>query len=238
MDRQYGIPIVTAETIDEVLEELGIRPWKQVRPPQDLHEYAASDLSDAARNELERFGPKGQAMFLKTPQGSPFTGFRSVGRNWATVFALIPNEDNEQDPLVPIVGEWKHGAEVITLNPPAGVPSKEDRQFGEPMARCGKREFEEETGIELKSITALSERGIAVSSRQTTQLFFPFLGVVKEPLETKPTKLDGTEDLKPLLISLSEWMKLIDAGLVSDASAYGVTFLALRRLGRLPLTVG
>jgi len=235
MTTHYGLLVVTADTIFAELEQRGIRAWLQRRPPLDLAKYATGDLTDAQQNELERFAPQAQATFLTTPQGEHYTGFRTVGKNWATVFSLIPNPSEQNDPLVPIVGEWKHGAEVMTLSPPAGVPGKEDARFLRPMEQCAQREFEEETGLTLLNLTALSDCGIPVSGRQSTPLFFPFLGKVKEPIQPKQYKLDGTEHLQPMLIPLSEWLQLIELGKVLEASAIVVTYMALRRLGWLRL---
>ncbi len=235
METQYGLPIVTSDTVFAELEQLGIQAWRQLRPPQDLVTYAESDLSDPQREELARFAPQAQAAFFEQPNGRLFTGFRSMGRDWGTVFALVPNQHEDGEELVPIIGEWKHGAEVLSLSPPAGVPNKKDQTHPCPMERCAKREFEEETGLALESLTPLSDHGIAVSSRQTNQLVFPFLGIIKEPIRPQPSSLDGTEHLACILVPLSEWWKLITQGLVLEASSHVVTLLALKQLGRLQL---
>jgi len=230
--------VVTADTIFAELERRGIRAWRQERPPLSIAEYATGDLTPDQQNELERFSPEAQVVFLETPQGEPFRGFRTAGKNWAIVFVLIPNPDNPDDPFVPIVGEWKHGAEILTIGLPAGVPNKEDTCFLHPMERCATREFEEETGVTLHNLTPLAEQGIAVSGRQSTQIYFPFLGTVKEPVAAKPTNLDGTEHLQPFLIPLTEWLQLIELGKVLEDSAISTTYMALRRLGKLKLVSG
>jgi len=227
----YGIPVVTAETVFEVLENLGIKPWPQLEPAVDLEAYLQRELTPEQRAEL-RFAPKSEVVFLRDHKGNPFTGFRNVGKDWTTTFVLLPDPDNGED-LVTVVGEWKHGADAVTLVPPSGVLSKSDRTTLKPFETCARREFEEETGMELYEVVSLSENGIPISGRQSSVRFYPFVGKVKEPIVPKPSKLDGTEHLKLVLIPLSEWRKLIRVGKVSELCSVSVTYLALEYLGRL-----
>ncbi len=227
IEKKWGFPVVNAENVYKVLADMGVRPWPHVKPPMDLRDYMESPLTDEQKGEL-RFAPKNEVVFLKQPNGKPYTGFRNVGKNWATVFTLLP------DNLVPIVGEFKHGAEVISLVPPSGVPSKTEMDISsvmERMAACGLREFEEEAGIKLVRARPLaSEHGLPVSTRQSTQRCYPFLGEFALPIRQGPSKLDKTEHLKMVLIPLGEWMKLIMSGKVYEECAISTTFLALAEL--------
>lgn len=237
MREAYGVPVVgSVEEFPAVLEHLGIRPWRQVREPMDLEIYRTGELTTEVRKEVERFAPRGEAMFLETPDGKPFTGFRSVGKDWACVFALVPDPGNRnahiREWLVPVVVEWKHGAGIIAITPPCGVPKK-----GESLVDCGRREFLEETGFELDGeVKFLMPAPLAVSGRQTTQQYQPCLGSVKEPVAREPSKLDANEYLKLILVPLPVWLKAIEAGLVRESSAISTTYLALRKLGLLQFT--
>lgn len=224
MQEQFGIPVVSADDVFDVLEEFGIRQWPHQRPPMDLDEFLAQDLTKEERDDL-RFAPKAEVVFLEEPNGRLFRGFRSKMRNAATVFTLLPGD------LVLLVGEWKHGTEIISLVTPTGNPSQ-----GETLMDAGRREFEAEVGIKLSEIIPLSTKPISSSCRQTTETFIPFLGVVEKPVTRGPSSLDETEYIQAVLMPLQEWMELIDRGLVQDAYAVVVTHLALRKLGRLEFT--
>lgn len=225
----HGIPIVSADEINEYLSSQGIRAWPQVRDPVSLEEYRDCDLTKEEREEINRFAPRTEVTFLQDPRGNPFRGFRVTGENWATTFALLPSD------LVPIVVEFQHGAEVITLTLPSDIPNKKDMKSLDSMKSCAKREFEEETGIKLASVLSLHKEGIPVYNRKTTYRYLPFLGQVKMPIRRKASKLDASEFLKLILVPLREWLKLIESGQVFEDCAISVTFLALRKLGRLPL---
>lgn len=229
MENRYGFPIVTADNLSTVLAALGIRVWAPVQPPMSLDNYQVGDLTPRQREEIRRFAPRSEVVFLQDPKGNPFTGFRSVGKNWVTTFALLEGD------LVPITIEYKHGADVVVLVPPSGVPGRRETGLEDPMSACARREFLEETGVELAEVTLLSgPEGIPVSSRQSTLRYFPFLGIPKMPISLQERRLDSTEFLRVVLIPLKEWLKLIGRGGVED-SAISTTFLALQRLGRLKI---
>lgn len=259
MRMAYGVPVVdSAEELPGVVEELGIRTWVQVEPPVDLETYrtrvvstpiSLAGLEEDSRQreeqlyELECFAPKIEVVFLRRPNGQPFRGFRSVGRNWATLFATVPDPDPHLvesarnkwwNRLVPIVAESKHGAEKVSIGPPSGVPKRgKDGAPDESMADCGRREFEEETGFKLATVEPLAPDGFAVSARQTTQMFWPFFGNVKEPVERGKARLDETEDLRLILVRLNAWVEFVLSGMARDDSANFTTMLALRKMGLL-----
>jgi 8-oxo-dGTP pyrophosphatase MutT (NUDIX family) len=223
---EWGIPIVTAETVYPYLDSIGIRPWPELEPPIDLETYIGRDLTDEQRSEM-RFAPKAEVVTHRDPQGNPYRGFRTVMKDWATTFCLLPGD------LVVLVAEWKHGANVISLVPPSGVPSKKDNGS---MEACAKREFEEESGITLKNVIALSgTEGLPIATRGLTSRYFPFLGQTFSDFIVGPSSLDEKETLQLLLMPLTEWLKLIESGRVQEECAVSVTYLALRRLGRLEM---
>lgn len=230
MKTKYGFLIVNASNVFKVVADLGIKKWPPIKPSMDLKDYVAGDLTLEQREEVERFAPKGEVVFLENPKGKIFRGFRSVAKNWVTVFSLL------EDDLVVLTAEFKHGAEVICLVPPSGVPGRKDFGFEDPMMECARREFWEETGIELEELILLSSsEGNAVSPRQTTQRYFPYLGIPKMPISQTKQKLDRNEFLQVLLIPLKEWLDLIRENKVVDECAITCTFRALQHLGRLEI---
>ncbi|MDP3727752.1 MAG: hypothetical protein Q8R35_03915 [bacterium] len=227
METKYGFPIVITDRVLEfVRDKLGIRPWKELKPPMPLEEYRKLNLTPAQRAEIERFAPMTEVVFHEDPNGRPFTGFRDVFRDWATTFVLLPED------LLLLTAEFKHGAGVVIV-PPSGVPTKSEMELPphERMAACAKREFEEESGFKLERVIPLIVTpGAPVNARQMTQRFWPFLGVPTDPIVQGPKKLDDIEYLKGFLIRLTEWMKFLDRGELHDECAGTLTLLALRRL--------
>lgn len=69
------------ENVLEVFAELGIKPWKELKPPVDLATYLTGTLETKARDEATNYAPKSQVVFLEQPNGTPFTGFRSTGKD-------------------------------------------------------------------------------------------------------------------------------------------------------------
>lgn len=227
MENLHGVPIVSAENVFSFLADQDIVRWDPATKPVMLEEFLDGNISDDERAEALRFAPKTEVVTLFNPKGSLYRGYRTCGKNWATTMCLLPGD------LIPIIGEFKHGVNEVVLVQPSGVPSKVDEGS---MERCALREFTEETGIPLSKLIPLSQSGLAVSSRNNTQKYFPFLGIADETTAWGPSKLDDTELLKLMLIPLSEWLKLISSGQVMDDCAISTTFLALQRLGRLSIS--
>jgi hypothetical protein len=227
VEERYGFPVVDAANVFDVLARLGIQPWKRSDPVISLDDYLArKDLTDEQRAEL-RFAPKTEVVSLIDHRHKPFRGFRSVGKDWATVFCLLP------DNLVPIIGEYKHGCDQVSLVPPSGVTSRSDTATDNPMMSCAKREWEEETGLNLSSIVSISQRPLIISGRQSTQRYWPFYGEVAQPIVKGKSKFDTTEQLKLVLVPLPEWLKLIRNGRGIEDCGASITLLALMHLGRL-----
>lgn len=228
METKYGFPIVTADNVFEILKEKGIAIWPQVQLPMSFEEYRVGNLIEEQKEEMRRYVPRIEVVFLQDPTGkiynkeNPFRGFRTVIKNSTTTFVLL------EDDFIPITAEFKHGGEDIVLVPPSGVPRRD-----EPMDVCAKREFMEETGIELKEVIPLSERGVVSITRYCTHRYFPFLGIPKIPISLRPIRHGKGELLQVILVPLKDWLELIRKGKVTDLHARDITFVALQRLGRL-----
>lgn len=229
MDSKYGIPIVTAKNVFDVARELGVTPWPELEKPMPLEEYAGRDLSEADRSEL-RFVIKTEVARFADKTGKPYTGFRQLQTSWSTVFAML------SDDLVPVTLEWKTGNEQLCIIPPTGTVSKKDREAPDPMKAAGAREWLEETGIPLASITRIgSPRGVPLSGRNNIARVHYFMGTVDEPFVRGPSKLDANEYLKLVLINVADLLDFLDEGEYGELTTVGSVYHALRALGRLTL---
>lgn len=207
-------------TADDILRLTKIKPWEKIGEPKSIWSYLNISLS-STQQEGVRFAPAVEMVTLKNPfTGKPYEDWRTKGGDWTTVFALTPEKS------VVVTIEFKHGVEEIILGLPAGlVKPNEDK------VEALRRELLEESGFAAKKITPLgdAERGFAASSRKSTARFFPFLG---ESLKlVKEQELDEEEEIEACLVPLAEWLKLVEFGLVRDASAVTTTYFALCELG-------
>lgn len=218
--KKYGLPLVSKKNIFETLDNLGLKPWRAIEQPLPLEKYRQKNLTKTQQKELE-YAPKTEVATFLTPYGKPWRGFRTIGRHGTVVFCLLPNK------LIPICAEFRHGCEVISLNLPGGIYTTENPK------ECAKREFEEETGICLNKLTALTARGVPVDARRSNIRNFSFIGTPTNPVLTKKQSLDRNEFLKCLLIPLDDWLQLIEDDLVQDGYSIVTTFLALRKLNKI-----
>ncbi len=220
----FGYPIATLENLHEVLTNLKIERWNSIAPTVLLEDYLKRDLSPEDRTDL-RYVPKTEVLFLENPHTKErFTAFRNTGKPWVTVFAVIPHEGQL---LVPVTVEFKQGFGEVVLVPPSGVKSRTDHSF----ADTARREFEEETGFKLDHVIPLAG-GImqGATVRQNTGGIHPFLGILKDPIQRGPSKLDHHELLRIILFPLDEWQKVVLSGLTYDMASTVVTYHALALL--------
>ena len=217
---KYGLPVVSKDTIFFVLNDLGLKVWQPIKEPVPLEQYEQRSLTESQRKELE-YAPKIEVTTFLTPQGNPWHGFRTVGRHGIVVFCLLP------DNLIPICAEFRHGCEVISLNLPGGIYASENPE------ECAHREFEEEIGIYLEKLIALTPHGVPLDARRVNMRNFSFIGIPSNPIAVKDQILDKNEFLQRLFIPLDDWLYLIEEGLVQDGYSIITTFLALRKLKKI-----
>lgn len=220
LKKKYGLPVVSKNNIFSVLDELGLKAWQSTKKPVPLEQYKQRYLSEAQRKELD-YAPKIEVATFCTPHGDQWCGFRTIGRHGTVIFCLLP------DNLIPICAEFRHGCEVISINLPGGVYTTENPE------ECAKREFEEETGIYLEKLVALTTNGVPLDARRSNTRNFSFFGVPTNPIVVKDQILDKNEFLQRLLIPLDDWLRLIEEDLVQDGYSIVTTFLALRKLNRM-----
>lgn len=213
---KYGLPLVNIDNIWEIVQSSGMANWKTIANPIAVEDYPEFELNSQEK-EIKHQLRMEVVQFL-SPDGEIFKGFRLVGGSGTRVFTLLNEE------LIPICAEFQHGCGEVLFDLPGGG-SKPD----EKPAVCAKREFEEEIGIILKNVVSLSSVGMPITARHHNVRNFSFMGIVSDPVELSPQKLDANEYLKAMLINLDDWLKLIEREVV-QAYSVSTTLLAIRRL--------
>lgn len=172
-----------------------------------------------------KYAPQSEVLILEDPRKQPYAAFRIKGKSGTSVFVLLPGD------LVVICAEFKGGLEEISLLPPGG-----QLKPGENPEDCGKREFENETGICLDRVICLNKADTGLNFRQMYLLDYPCLGIPTDPLIIKPLKRGKREFIQIVLIPLKDWLCLIEeSNVVMEMHSVEVTYMALRKLGRLTL---
>lgn len=218
MKTKYCLPVANADNIFDILRSDGIVRWNRIGDPVDIVDYLEEDLTEEEKKNL-KYTPRAKVANFNGPGGKLFKGFKWAGvPDGVRIFTLI-------DGLVPICGEFQHGCEEIVLDLPGG-----NIEDGEDCAVCAKREFEEETGIELDKVISLGSRGVFMVARRTNAKNFSFIGILKKPIIRRNQLLDSNEHLGVVLVSLDDWLKLIEREFVQSYSV-ATTFLALMKKG-------
>jgi 8-oxo-dGTP pyrophosphatase MutT (NUDIX family) len=154
------------------------------------------------------------------PDGSRISGYYYwEGGDFAQVFALTAES------RVVLVRQYKHAVKEIVLELPAGMVAGSDTS---PL-ETAQRELLEETGFESgewKSLGALN-----VGSAKFTTRNYPFLALNVERVSDQ--RLDDTEAIEILLVTMPEMLDLMTRGVIKDANSLATCLLALRVLGYL-----
>lgn len=208
--------MVNVDNISDIIQSSGIANWKISADSVAVEDYPEVNLTSQEIKIKHKLQVK-VSQFL-SPSGKVFNGFRLSGGKGTRVFTLLDEE------FIPICAEFQHGCGEVLFDLPGGTLEPD-----EDPATCAKREFEEESGIILKNVISLSLIGMPVAARYFRARNFSFIGIASNPVELKLQKLDANEHLKAVLVSLDDWLKLIDREVV-QAYSVSTTFLALRRL--------
>lgn len=219
---KYGLPVANAGNIFEILRSLGVDKWNRIGKPIAVADYLNGALTRGGLTEEEnknlKYLPQIKVANFNDSNGRVFRGFQLSGIHGVRVFALING-------FVPVCGEFQHGCEEVVLDLPGG-----NIEEGEDCATCAKREFGEEVGLTLEKVFPLGSSGILINARHRKSRNFSFFGIVKIP-EIPYRQYRGTDEcLGTVLVSLDDWLKLIEREFVQSYSVC-TTFLALRRRG-------
>lgn len=220
---KYGLPLANADNVLEIIRLSGVANWKTIAEPIAVEDYPEVDLT-TMEIEIKRKLHVGVSRFL-SPSGKGFNGFLLATGNGTRVFTLLDHG------FIPICAEFQHGCGEVLFDLPGG-----GMETDENPAVCAKREFEEESGIILERVIPLGSVGMPVSARYLNARNFSFMGIVSNPVTVKLQKFDEDEHLKVVLVSLDDWLRLIDREMVQAYSA-STTLLALRKLRILDVDV-
>ncbi|MEK7076910.1 MAG: NUDIX domain-containing protein, partial [Patescibacteria group bacterium] len=212
---------INPQNFSELVRKHKVGDFNKITKAMPLEKYLRGPLSKDDKKEL-RFVPKIEAVRFRDPRGKNFTGFRSVLKDGAIIFAQLPGD------LLPVCAEFRHGCERVMLNLPAGLIEPSDQS---PKVRA-KKEFEEETGIALKKLVPLNRGGIPIDARVLTGKNFFFLGIPKKPLTIRPQKTHKGEFVARFIVRFDDWLKFMEMGMVDDCSITG-TLLAFKKLKML-----
>ncbi|TSA45679.1 NUDIX hydrolase [bacterium] len=216
--KMYGLPILNLQNVSEIMAKKELSGFRKLAPAMPLEKYLEKKFTKTEEEEL-RFVPKVEVVKFKDPKGNDFNGFRNLFKNGVLVFALLPGD------LLPICAEFKHGCERVMLCLPSGLIEPGDKN---PEV-AAKREFKEEMGITLRKLVLLNRQSIPVDARVSTRQNYFFLGMPSDPLGIKKQKREGAEFIERFLVSIDNWLKFMEAGLVDECSM-AATLLALRKL--------
>ncbi|MBT9310964.1 NUDIX hydrolase [Leptothoe kymatousa] len=140
--------------------------------------------------------------------------FVSVRPDVALVLPLTAHGD------IVMIRQYRHGAQAILLELPAGTfdPSQEDPQI------AAKRELEEETGYTaptLKFLSVLYDNPVKETNR--IHLF-----LAENAYLVGEQRLDETEDIEVVLLSIDDIHQYIAAGYIQVAGTLAALYLGLQ----------
>lgn len=129
-----------------------------------------------------------------------------------------------RDERVVLVRQYRYGADLITLELPAGTIDA-----GETPAACAQRELAEETGYEAERLELATTYAIEpVRSAARAYVYVAF-----GARETRPQQLDPTEHLVVESVPLAEFRAMLTDGRIEAGASLVAGYLALNYLGKL-----
>jgi ADP-ribose pyrophosphatase len=186
-----------------------MRKWKKIGKFQDIFR--------------SKYGQFIGRQFFKNPLTSRKEEYIFHGEGEGVrIFALT------QDKKVVVIKEYQHAVDEIILQLPTGGLKK-----GETHFLAAKRELLEETGYGFRKMIYLGESYSLSRSCPTKEYSF----LAMECRKIKDQKLDSSEQIQILEMSLSGWVDLINKGKIKQDVSVSATFRALVRLKLLSLRV-
>jgi len=174
-------------------------PWPLVRSTPDKSYRVFSVRTDTARSP-------------RTGKEHDFYVIESV--DWVNVIPLTP--DNNNEPSVVMVRQYRHGTRQISLEIPGGLVNPRDT----PMDTA-RKELLEETGYQAEEITLIGTAHPQPAVLNNRHLTFLATNVQKtaalDPSTGSGQRLDEGEDIEVVLVPLSEIPRLIREGEITNA---------------------
>jgi ADP-ribose pyrophosphatase len=154
---------------------------------------------------------------VELPGGLKIEGYlREVGRDYAMVFALLPNG------TVPLVCQYKLGIAGPSYDLPAGYLDSSD----EPPLDAAKRELREETGLAAERWLELSH-AVVDSNRGDTRAH---LYLALDARKTGTQELDASEALEVSFHTPAELREMVRSGAISSLASVAAIMSALDAL--------
>ena len=149
---------------------------------------------------------------------SPLTGMQHdfyiiESRNWVNIIPLT------SDQQVVMIRQYRHGSREVTIEIPGGLIDP-----GDTPERAASRELLEETGYQSKEWQKMGE--VNPNPALFNNRCFTYLA--QNVKKTRNPSLDQTEDIKVILVSLSDIPEMIRKGEIDHAiviSAFSFFFL-------------
>jgi len=167
------------------------------------------------RNLVERSFIKVWEDRVRLPNGTEIDDFCVIeAPDWAAVLCITPER------RVVLVRQYRHGVQGASLELPAGALER-----GEGPLEGARRELLEETGYESQAWQPLLQTSIDPSRQTATAHFF----CAQAAQQTRPPRLDASEDLETLLVSREELLGLVDTGALAHGVHVAAILMAERR---------
>lgn len=138
--------------------------------------------------------------------------------NWVSAFALTKNG------AVVMVRQYRHGLNVISTELPGGVVDA-----GETTEAAIARELKEETGYIFESFEYMGK----ISANPATSNNYMHMYLARGGEKVSDQKLDETEDLEVLTLTLQQVKELVQQHKIVQALHTTTIFYALAKLGEL-----
>lgn len=142
---------------------------------------------------------------------------------WVTAVALT-----EEDEVI-LVRQYRHAAEVVSIEIPGGCVDPSDKNYEEAI----RRELLEETGYAFDEAIYLGDTSPNPSTNANWMHMFLLTGgkLVQEQ------NLDEHEDLEVMIVPLKEFIQMLLEHKIIQAMHVTTIFFALQKLGKLKIEI-
>jgi ADP-ribose pyrophosphatase len=140
-----------------------------------------------------------------------------VRHSGASAVLPVLSELDADDPVILLIRQYRYASGGYLLEVPAGRPDKE----GEDWEVCARRELEEETGMTAEKMIPLT--AIYTTPGFTDEKIRLFLAL---GLKTGKVKLDEDEFVETVTLPMSEALRMVRDGEITDAKTICILLYA------------
>jgi len=198
-----------------------VKPLKKIKALKKAQASKESETAQVLSSKLQYEGPLFKVFSDHIIEPNGIESIRDVIRhNGSVVILAVDDSKSKRDPLIVIERQYRHAAGQYMYELPAG---KIDGQ--ESRLTAAKRELIEETGYRAKKWTPLVRYFASPGFLGEWMQIF-----LAEGLTLGDAQPEDDERIDLYLVSLSEVLRLIDAGAVLDGKTLvGVQYFARTR---------